>query len=215
MKDKQLLDPKAFDQIRGWMLSKWLMGAQARGVAVSLFEHSGKEGVSTVVTGIGRSFCTTYAGKVLLLDAAKGSNNLAAQLSLPEKVVKIEDIKNGCSNFDEYIIRHEQLGIDLLTLDDSCISFSDNKNKSRTFLEHASKCYDLILIDAGALSDNRSTHWLNVSDYRVLVVDATTATHEALEHQKNEISQRGIKIDGSVLNKRSYPIPRSLYWLVR
>lgn len=215
MKLKLLPDPQAFDQIRGWMLSKWLTGSTNPGVTVSLFEHSGKEGVSTIVTGIGRSFGTTYAGKTLLLDAATGPKNLAYQLSLPQKVVKIEDIENDITNFGDYIVTHKQLGVDLLTLDDSSISVSGSQNRARAFLTGALKYYDLILVDAGALSENRSIHWLSASDYRVLVVDATRTTREALKHQKSEIAQRGIEIDGSVLNKRSYHIPKSLYWLVR
>ncbi|MCP4284534.1 MAG: hypothetical protein GY792_08790, partial [Gammaproteobacteria bacterium] len=47
------------------------------------------------------------------------------------------------------------------------------------------------------------------------VIDASTATREVLGYQRQQFEHIGIRLDGSILNKRAYPIPRALYWLVR
>ena len=70
-------------------------------------------------------------------------------------------------------------------------------------------------MDAGALNKGWASYWLASSSHRVLVIDASTATREVLEYHSKQFEHGGIRLDGSILNKRTYPIPKALYWLAR
>jgi hypothetical protein len=76
------------------------------------------------------------------------------------------------------------------------------------------KVYDLILVDSGSLNNSNGSFWLLNSDVNILVIDCTRTTRESLEHQRRDLQNSIISIDGTILNKRKFPIPRSLYWLV-
>ena len=90
----------------------------------------------------------------------------------------------------------------------------DGGKQPRKLVRELRKTYDIILVDAGYLGNPNGTFWLTKSDINVLVLDCTRTTRESLEHQHREFENSGISIDGSVLNKRQFPIPSSLYWLV-
>ncbi len=75
--------------------------------------------------------------------------------------------------------------------------------------------YDLILIDAGAISTPLALRWARLGDLRVLVVDASRTNEEELERLRSELHSIGQEVDAAVLNKRRYYVPGFLYRFVR
>ena len=87
--------------------------------------------------------------------------------------------------------------------------------QTRRLLRRLKQDYDLILVDSGTMTNPSGTFWLVNSDANILVIDCTRTTREALEFQRHNSEDSGLAIDASILNKRSFPIPSFLYWLVK
>lgn len=187
------------------MLSRWPLDTDACTV-ISFTSGSPGEGVSTVVAGLSRTFAADYTCKVLVIEVAPGKNTISSILS-HEKPVEHEEVYG-------YFTRDEKLGVDIITLS-STAGHSRNSQQANAILDRFRANYNIILVDAGALSHSNSTYWLTTSDYRVLVIDSSTTTREMLENKTRELAHSPIELDGTILNKRVYPIPNSLYWLTR
>lgn len=200
--------PASFERIRIRILSNWLLNKDESCSVIAFTAKSPREGVSTIVAGLARSFSSADIGNILVLDVSNshhkhGVTNLlnTAQPAEPSYLTGV-------------LTRNEDLGIDVITLSDDSHNIGARKN-THTLLEKLRENYNIILIDAGTLNSSTGTHWLVNSDYNVLVLDSSKTTREALEFQKKEFENSDISIDGSIINKREFPIPNSLYWLTR
>ena len=90
-----------------------------------------------------------------------------------------------------------------------------SNQKTRNLLLRLRKDYQIILVNCGTLNNPSGTFWLVNSDANILVIDCSSTTRESLEYQQHQSENSGIKIDGSILNKRVFPIPSYLYWLAK
>jgi len=99
-------------------------------------------------------------------------------------------------------------------LNHSFDSGSRNEQTRRVF-RLLKKKYNLILVDAGSLNNSNGTFWIVNSDVNILVIDCQRTTRDSLEYQQREFENSGFAIHGSILNKRVFPIPNFLYWLVK
>jgi Mrp family chromosome partitioning ATPase len=152
---------------------------------------------------------------VLVLDTAPSRRRIAYRLRASKRQVSFDSLTAGSFELASAIVRDYKHGVDILTLSDADVSKSGSATKARLLVERLRPKYRLILVDAGALSRGSAPHWLALSGNSVLVIDASTATREVLAYQRKQFEHDGVKFDGSILNRRTYPIPKALYWLVR
>ncbi len=233
--------PKAasFAKIRMQILSRWLLNKGDHCSVIALTANFPREGITTVTTGLARSFSANDTDKVLLLDAS-GKRRRKPR---PLDVTKVEDL----SDLSDYIVKDKKLKFDRIKLasiahntfglgDDSYdIDFPElnpvgddedsvpeqapgqdfSNQQTRKLLLRLRKDYNIILVDSGTLNNPSGTFWLVNSDANILVIDCSRTTRESLEFQRHQSENSGITIDGSILNKRVFPIPSYLYWLVK
>ena len=238
----------SFAKIRTQILSRWLTRKGPGCVVIAFTSRLPGDGVSTVTTGLARSFHNTDSGRVLLLNAGRKHRRKYRSLDLSSA----EDI----SRHSEFVLRDPKYEYDIIrltyshknspvieresasqkpaddesldvetsesdTLDDDSIlpeGVSDSYGRNldaHNLLRELKQNYDVILVDAGSLANTNGTFWLLNSDANILVIDCTRTTRQSLEHLRREFENSELSIDGCILNKRKFPIPRSLYWLAR
>ncbi len=199
--------PASFERIRIRILSKWLLKDEKNCPVIAFTSRSKGEGVSTVVAGLACSFSSADLGKILVLDVSQSRRGVAQYLNVTDLA--------GFSDLPGYVTRDEKLGIDVITLAEEPDNIKGSGEHTRSLIERLKEKYNIILIDAGSLGNAHGTYWLAKSDYNVLVIDSSRTTSEMLEFQRKEFESSNIKIDGSILNKREFPIPAYFYWLAR
>lgn len=159
------------------------------------------EGVSTVSSGLARSFAGHGAGRVLLLDT-EGERNL-----LPE--VRAAATANG-GGFDEVIRTVEDWGLDVLPLGERAAT-PPAGGPWEDYFSGLRARYDVIVVDAGSLDSRTPYYWADKANHVLLVVDTTRTSLQALERLRKDLKTAKLKITGVVLNKRDYPIPKMFY----
>lgn len=212
---RRLPKPESFEHIRVGMLSKWLLESGDKATVIALTSRSGGEGVTTVAAGLARAFGTADPGGILVLDAAPSRLRVADLLKIKGTPVSFYNVEAGSLDMASAVVRDSKHGVDILALSEAGPSRPGSTVKARTIVDQLRPNYRVILLDAGPLSNGWAAPWLACSNYRVLVIDASKATREVLEHQKKQFDQGGVVLDGSILNKRVYPIPKALYWLAQ
>lgn len=168
------------------------------------------EGTSTVARGLARTFERNGDGRVLLLDVdARG--NAEIREKPPEDVTVVRDPKvfaaaaelarteNGRANGSETLA---------LAVEGNPFSASAALGEFFSVLRVR---YDVIVVDAGSLDTPAPYFWAENAQKMVLVVDCSRTTRQALERLKSELETSKLKINGVVLNKREFPIPRFFY----
>mgnify|MGYP001562476839 FL=1 len=213
---KHLPKRESFDRIRVNMLSKWLLKSGNGCAVIAFTSHARGEGVSTVVAGLARSFGMADPGRVLVIDAAGNKQGVAHLLGTESPPpATFQDCAADAQDLRPCIAHAEGHGVDILVLADAGPLRPGSGEQAKAVLASLRSKYRLILVDSGALAAGWSLCWLASSNYRVLIIDSNAATRELLEHQRDELERSGMALDGFILNKRTYPIPRSLYWLAR
>jgi len=221
------------------LVSRWLLNKGDRCSVIALTANFPREGVSTVAAGLAASFSTTDSGKVLLLDAS----GKRRRRPIPLDVTTVEDfsdlsdyvVKHRKREYDRLKlanIAHNSFGLgddsyDLDFPDLNLVADEDETRPKTSSVQHLSnpqtrklllrlkRDYDIIVVDSGTLSNPGGTFWLINSDVNILVIDSSRTTSESLEFQQHQLQNSGITINGSILNKRVFPIPSFLYWLVK
>ena len=199
--------PESFERIRIKVLSRWLLKDENTCPVIAFTSRSPGEGVSTVVAGLACSFSSADTGKILVLDVSQSRRGVAQRLNVTDLA--------GFSDLPGYVTRDEKLGIDVITLAEETENTNGSGKHTRSLIDRLKEKYNIILIDAGALSNANGAYWLAQSDYNILVIDSSRTTREMLEFQRREFENTNININGSILNKREFPIPDYFYWLAR
>jgi Mrp family chromosome partitioning ATPase len=231
--------PASFAKIRMQILSRWLLNKGNHCSVIAFTANFPREGVSTVITGLARSFSATDTGKVLLLDASGKRSRKPRPLDVTEmedfsdlsdyvskdKKLKFDKIKLTNISHNTFGLGDEAYDIDFPelnlgvdddgTMPDKSPDQDMSTLQTRKLLLRLRKDYNLILVDSGTLNNSGGTFWLVNSDVNILVIDCSSTTRESLEFQQHQSENSGISIDGSILNKRVFPIPSYLYWLVK
>ena len=205
--------PNSFRKIYERIQSKWLRHANDTCTIIAFTSRLPSEGVTTVVAGLARAFGEAGSEGVLVLDITPNNKRVANLLNLNVDPVRLDVLESKDSELSSFITHDDNLGIDILTLSDSNQGGSNKGQCIQSLVEGLRSVYRVILIDAGIFTNSGRTHWLASSNYRVLIVDTTITTREILERLRKELAHSGIILDGSILNKRKFPIPNLFYWL--
>ena len=229
----------SFEKIRSQILSRWILKSDNNCTVIGLTSRLPREGVTTVTRGLARSFVSAYTGKILLLYAGRKQPRRAPVIdvtlledtsTLSDFIVRDDSL--GCDTVRLANTAQDSIGLgDTSDIDDvpvpdirfdedgTILSHSPDtgsrNEQTRRIFRLLKKKYNLILVDAGSLNNSNGTFWLLHSDLNILVIDCTRTTRESLEHQQREFENSSISIDGSILNKRRFPIPNLLYWLAK
>jgi Mrp family chromosome partitioning ATPase len=76
--------------------------------------------------------------------------------------------------------------------------------------------FDFVLIDAPALTQsNDAVAWGHMGDGVVMVLGANATRRESAHWAATELAAAGVRVIGSVLNKRTFPIPEKVYSKLR
>jgi cellulose biosynthesis protein BcsQ len=149
---KRLPKPDQFEPIRNRMLSMWLTETGDNAAVVAFTSPTERQGTSTIVAGLARSFGNADTGGTLVLDVATNHPRVAdLLLDKPHKAGSI--------------VRDKKNGLHMLTLADSSSSRPGGAARSRQLIQRLQPKYRLILIDAGALSQGHTSNWLAAADY--------------------------------------------------
>jgi hypothetical protein len=232
--------PASFAKIRMQIVSRWLLNRDNPCSVIALTSRTPGEGVSTVTKGLARSFCVNDKGKILILDVSPRRRRKIRMLDVTtlEDISDLSDyiIKDKKLGFDTIKIANHpqnsfgnenvfmdhdfpvpgiQSGDDGTILDGYSDLDDSGNEQTRALFRSLKKTYQIILVDAGTLNNSNGTFWILNSDVKILIIDCSRTTRESLEYQRQVFENSGISIDASILNKRRFPIPRSLYWLAR
>ncbi len=175
---------------------------------VILTSRTPGEGVSTISEGLARSFARNDGGSVLLLNADSARNDRARRAPGDNATVIREP---GDLQSDQAIGGDQSWGVDLLDL---AVAKEDQASFAQVWQDFFSGLrarYDVIIVDAGALTSRAPYDWSDGTSQVLLVVDTDRTTVEALSRLRKELKTAKLKLGGIVLNKREYHIPRFLY----
>ena len=227
------------------IIARWMAKSDNSCWLVVFTSRARREGVSTIARGMARSFAAADKGKVLLLNASVRHPRKSVQLNLAEhedlsdlsafvtrrrkeafdtiRLANITGIKRlpksnrglEAENADGAYPPGDTREVEEGKRVGHSFASESWHEQYRRLLEVLKESYNIILVDAGSLTNPNGTFWLANGDVNILVVDCTRTTRDILEYQRREFENSQISIHGSILNKRRFPIPSFLYWLTR
>jgi Mrp family chromosome partitioning ATPase len=167
------------------------------------------EGCSTLALGMAQSLSKQQKGKVLLIDAVVGAQDLTQLLSLQRMVLKVGERFEWPSLLQTSAF----YGIDVLSLSAPSLEWLATDTESHPAWQRLLAEYRWVIVDVGAWSTPTPHLWAQRLEQAVLVVDVNATTADKLSRFRAEIDRSQLKMLGFILNKRTYPIPEKLYRL--
>lgn len=87
-----------------------------------------------------------------------------------------------------------------------------SSNRMRARLAELRSMFEYVLVDASAVSSSKDAIILGAgSDGVVLVLKANASRREAAHSAVQELQAAGVRVLGTVLNQRTFPIPEAIY----
>jgi len=178
--------------------------------------HQG-EGVSTIATQFSKFLASENGGRILAIDAnfRYPSAHQTFGVSLVPGLSGLKQVLNN-ENGDPstYVQKTSIDNLDLLSAgqtNEDLSSMYESKKFSSILNDWKNK-YRYILIDMPPISEMVANAQLaRLTDGVIFVIEADRIRWEIAMQLKNQLDQTRVKILGSILNKRSFPIPRWLY----
>ncbi len=200
---------KVFDSIRLRIIAAANDYSERRGaIVIVLTSRTPGEGVSTVAGGLARSFARNGDDRILLVDAAENGNRLTQRLP-GSGPTPIKDPANLVD--DDNVIKIDNWGVDAMALANGADGRFPYENGWSDTFENLRNRYDVVVVDAGALSTDTPYRWASVSTQVILVIDTQRTTVQAIERLRDELSNATLTLSSVVLNKRDFPIPSFFY----
>ena len=206
-----LSDPRldaAFDTIRDRLLSfGGDRGAEEGALVVSIMSRVRGEGVTTVAVGLARGGPV----RTLLVDYDPTPSGAAATLGLRARVFPGFSAAGSAPSLADYVQPASAGPLSLLTLDRAVPSGLEDRGPWAESFECLRAAYPMVLVDAGSTHTTLPLRWARLATRRILVVDTSRTTEEELERLKAELGSVQQRVDGVILNKRTYYVPSSFY----
>lgn len=170
-------------------------------------------GCSRVCSAAARTLADNVTGSVCLVDANLRSPSLAESFRIPNH----HGLTDALREEEPIQTFGEQLGPENLWLISSGSSSEEcssllNSNRVKTRFAELRAEFDYVLVDAPPLTHYTDAVTLGrLSDGLVLILEANATRREAALAVTENLRALQIRILGAVLNKRTFPIPDSLY----
>jgi capsular exopolysaccharide synthesis family protein len=187
-----------------------------KGKTVQFIGSRTGEGTSTLIREFAKTLAFKLEKRVLLLDADRKRPSHALAFDLTPKGGWDEAVQMG---------KPIKEALDQVGWSPLFVTQASSKNGSAPRVFDSAKLealfdalkeeFDLILIDSPPATVSADALALSpVVDGVILVVEAEATRYEVAEKVVEWIGQHNVKVLGVVLNKRRYPIPKSIYrWL--
>jgi len=178
-----------------------------------LSSASGSEGVTTVAVYLATSLAVRDGKKTLLVDANFKSPKVSRIFGLLGKP-GFSDYCTGARDFGDVLHRTESPDLFLMGLGTEVYnpSLALSSDRARGLSADLIQRFDYVLFDTGSVLGNAETSMLaGTADGVVLIVRANRTKREVLAKAEKLIRFSGGRVIGSVLNRRRYPIPDSIY----
>lgn len=171
-------------------------------------QYSG-EGVSSVVLGLGQALGKQQKGRVLIIDAVPGPQDLTQLLNATRRhlVMKAE------FDWSPLLQSSSLYGVDLLSLTVQGLEWLATDPEAAAVWQLLLADYRWVIVDVGAWSTATPHLWAPRLDQVLLVVDVNSTTADKLTRFRAEMDHSQLRMLGFVMNKRTYPIPEKLYRL--
>jgi Mrp family chromosome partitioning ATPase len=169
----------------------------------------GENGSSSVCASAGRTLATNTPGSVCLVDANVRSQRLSEILGVDTTLLlpgKAGSLRERCAEINENL----WLAGSNVLVDNrgSLLPLSELKHR----LAQLSTEFGYLLIDAPGASVSGDAAILGqVADAAVLVIEANSTRKLSARKAKASLDSAGVRVVGTVLHNRSFPIPESLY----
>jgi Mrp family chromosome partitioning ATPase len=207
------LDEVASEQSVKLIQRVFLLQTQAAPRVVVFAGVDRGNGCSRVCSAAARTLANNVTGSVCLVDANLRSPSLAESF----RISNHHGLTDALRGEDPVRTFAEQLGPENLWLLSSG-SFSEesfsllNSNRVKERFAELRKEFDYVLLDAPPLTHYADAIALGqLSDGFVLVLEANATRREAALDVTANLRAAQIRILGAVLNKRTFPIPDSVY----
>jgi hypothetical protein len=159
---------------------------------------------SSVCARTGRILASRTPEKVCLIDANPSSNSLKSLFGLPGNVAGQPLGPEQC------LLVADNLWLTMWVRTNG--NAQPGLSELRTRLASLQREFGYVLIDAPACAVNdEATALGQASDAAILVIEAEKTRRVAASNAKRTLEQAGVRLAGTVLHNRSFPIPKSLY----
>jgi len=211
-----LSDPvaSAYSQIRGRILAGRDIGTaqQAGGTVIVLTSRRRQEGVTTVCLELALSLQDEYRGGVLLVDSSPPKSDLVRLLKADCRPLMPDMLSAPAAATAESVAGLVSFGgglsLPVLQLANTQVLESPGWP---AVLDQLRQQYPILLVDSGSIESNMPHLWSRWATRMILVIDASQTTIPELERRRSEAADFGFKLQGAILNKKPYYVPRFLY----
>lgn len=167
------------------------------GKTFGILSLKGGVGKTSVVTSLG-SAISDFNKRVLLVDANFSAPNLGIHLNIVDPEITLHHVLNGVAHTKEAIYNVGNVDVIPSSLFTKTII---NPLKLRDKLNHVKKMYDFIIIDSSPAMNDETLSAMLASDETIIVTTPDIPTLSMTIKAIRTAKQRGIKIDGLILNK--------------
>jgi Mrp family chromosome partitioning ATPase len=167
-----------------------------------------EKGSSAVCANVGKTLAASNAGSVCFVDANLSAQLLAGLFGVDKMIVprRATSLREQCLKVGDNLWL---VGRDFLADDRGALPAVAT---IKQLLEELRGAFDFVLIAAPGPDVSGDTAILGqVSDETVLVIEAGTTRRLAARKAKQTLEAASVRILGTVLNNRSFPIPKGLY----
>jgi len=164
-------------------------------------------GSSSVCARAGRTLAAISLEKICLVDANPHSPGLSCLFGVSREHYD----EGNCASNHHYVQVARNLWLTTLhTITSSGTAVSAIEMRSK--LADLRRDFAYVLIDAPGCSSNTGATFLGrLSDTAILVIEAEETRRVTARKAKQDFEAAGIRLLGTVLHNRSFPIPKTLY----
>jgi len=175
---------------------------------VVFFGVDGESGSSMVCANAARALSRNISKPVCLVDANVRSGRLSQSLGITRGVPvssKFSSVREQCAQISGNLWL---AGIDLMSDGRGCLLPID---ELRNRLTQLSGAFEFVIIDAPGIDVSQDAEILgHVADAAVLVIEANKTRRSAAAKAKDSLEAAGVRLLGTVMNDRTFPIPQRL-----